>query len=240
MQLIDTHFHLDYYSNHKYWYNQINKLQQYTLCVTNSPEVYLSCKKIYPETKYIKFALGYNPQQSLEVNFSKSIFLRELPQTQYIGEVGLDFTKKFISSKQKQLDAFEFIAYHAAKQKKLLNVHSRMAEEETLKVLLCQKVEKAIIHWYSGSLENMKLFLNAGYYFSVNSNMCTTINGRKILSSIPMDRLLIESDGPFSKIDSKKYSPIHLQQTYDLVSNTIGVQNISKIIFDNFKHLLQS
>lgn len=56
MQLIDTHFHLDYYRNHKYWYDQINKLQQYTLCVTNSPEVYRSCRELYPETKYIKFA----------------------------------------------------------------------------------------------------------------------------------------------------------------------------------------
>lgn len=86
----------------------------------------------------------------------------------------------------------------------------------------------------------MNHLIDAGYYFSVNSNMCATINGRKIISNIPMDRLLVESDGPFSKIGTKKYSPTDLQQTYDLISNTIGVQEISQVVFDNFKRLLLS
>ena len=78
MHLIDTHFHLDYYKNHEYWYDQINKLQQYTLCVTNSPEVFYSCRKLYPETKYVKFALGYNPQQSSKVDFFENTFLHTI------------------------------------------------------------------------------------------------------------------------------------------------------------------
>lgn len=94
MQLIDTHFHLDYYKNHRYWYEKINELKQYTLCVTNSPGIYHSCKRLYKETKYIKFALGYNPQQSVEEPFQRELFLREIPKTSYIGEVGLDFSRK--------------------------------------------------------------------------------------------------------------------------------------------------
>ena len=120
MHLIDTHFHLDYYKNHEYWYDQINKLQQYTLCVTNSPEVFHSCRKLYPETKYVKFALGYNPQQSSKVDFSENTFLHELANTPYVGEVGLDYSKKFVASKQKQKDAFEFICHQSAKQKNFL------------------------------------------------------------------------------------------------------------------------
>ena len=58
MRLIDTHFHLDFYREHRYWYDQINAMKQYTLCVTNSPEIYCACKKLYSETRYIKFALG--------------------------------------------------------------------------------------------------------------------------------------------------------------------------------------
>ena len=96
MHLIDTHFHLDYYKNHEYWYDQINKLQQYTLCVTNSPEVFHSCRKLYPETKYVKFALGYNPQQSSKVDFSENTFLHELPNTPYVGEDGLDYLKSLL------------------------------------------------------------------------------------------------------------------------------------------------
>jgi len=40
MNLIDTHFHLDFYRDHKYWYDYINQNRQYTLCVTNTPGVY--------------------------------------------------------------------------------------------------------------------------------------------------------------------------------------------------------
>lgn len=59
--LIDTHFHLDYYKEHQKIYDGINERKQYTLCMTNSPGVYISCKRIYPETKYLKFALGFHP-----------------------------------------------------------------------------------------------------------------------------------------------------------------------------------
>ena len=51
IKLIDTHFHLDYYRNHAQLYKTINNLEQYTLCMTNSPGVFVSCKKIYRETK---------------------------------------------------------------------------------------------------------------------------------------------------------------------------------------------
>ena len=63
-KLIDTHYHLDYYKNHKELYDSINELKQYTLCVTNSPGVFVSCKKIYEETTYLKFAMGFHPQDS--------------------------------------------------------------------------------------------------------------------------------------------------------------------------------
>ena len=113
-----------------------------------------------------------------------------------------------------------------------------MAEYDTLRILLRHKVSKAIIHWYSGNVGIMHHFLNAGFYFSVNSSMCTTTNGQKIISQIPMERLLVESDGPFSKIGTKRYTPTDLQSTYDLISDTLGVQNITHIVYHNFKRLL--
>jgi TatD DNase family protein len=69
-RLIDTHFHLDHYRNHAMLFNKINELKHYTLCMTNNPGVFLSCKSMYPETKYIKFALGAHPY---EINNSSII-----------------------------------------------------------------------------------------------------------------------------------------------------------------------
>lgn len=238
MRLIDTHFHLDFYRDHHHWYEQTNTLKQYTLCVTNSPEIYYSCKKLYPETQYIKFALGYNPQVCSEIVLNKRMFLSELSKTKYIGEVGLDFSSKHIGTKMKQVDAFEFICRSVADSGKLLTVHSRNAEKDTFDIMARNGIKRAIIHWYTGDLENMQKFIGAGYYFSVNSNMCTTSKGRRIISKIPLDKLLVESDGPFTKVGTHKYTPINLRDVYSILATTISTRNVENIVYENFNRLL--
>ena len=238
MKLIDTHFHLDFYRDHNFWYERINELEQYTLCVTNSPEIYHSCKRLYPETKYVKFALGYNPQVSANTLFNKRLFLSQLGSTKYIGEVGLDYSAKNVNSKAIQIEAFDFICQNAASHNKILSVHSRMAEKETLDILTRNGIKRAIIHWYTGDLETFKLFVQAGYYFSVNANMCATNKGRSIIKHIPLDRVLIESDGPFTRVNLKKYSPTDLALTYRFLSDLLEITDLEKVVFNNFNRLL--
>lgn len=238
MQLIDTHFHLDYYKNHKYWYDKINELKQYTLCVTNSPGIYCSCKRLYKETQYIKFALGYNPQRIVDEPFQRELFLHEIHETDYIGEVGLDFSQKYIATSNAQIDAFEFICNIAAKRNSLLSVHSRNAETEILNRLKRSGVTRAIVHWYSGDIATLNKLLDEGYYFSINANMCTTVKGRSIIARIPYSRILIESDGPFSKVFGRKYTPSMLSDLYSVVGETIGCSDVKDIVWKNFKTLL--
>ena len=238
MQLIDTHFHLDYYQDHARWYSKINELKQYTLCVTNTPGIFYSCRRLYSETKYVKFALGYNPQKCLEDPFQRELFLRELQRTNYIGEVGLDFSKRYLGTGETQISIFDFICSVATKQNKLLSVHSRKAEKETLSILLKNNISRAIIHWYTGDLETLFDFLDAGYYFSVNASMCATQRGKAIVSHIPLNRLLIESDGPFSKVLGRKYTPLGLPEVYSAVREITGQKQLEYIIWDNFKKLL--
>ena len=238
MKLIDTHFHLDFYRDHKFWYDKINELKQYTLCVTNSPEIFFSCKKLYPETRYVKFALGYNPQISTNTPFNKRLFLSELSSTNYIGEVGLDFSTKNICSKTAQIEAFDFICHNAAKYNKVLSVHSRKAEKDTLAILMQNRVKRAIIHWYTGDLETLEMFVKAGYYFSINANMCVTSKGQSIVKHIPIDKILVESDGPFAKTNGTRYTPSDLHNTYLLLARLLGQNDVQDLVFDNFTRLL--
>ncbi len=46
--LIDTHFHLDMYRNYEEVFHYLEKEKQYTLCMTNSPGVFMSCKDLFP------------------------------------------------------------------------------------------------------------------------------------------------------------------------------------------------
>lgn len=237
MNLIDTHFHLDHYRDHKTWYDYINQHKQYTLCVTNSPGVFYSCQKLYPETKYLKFALGYNPQMATNEKFDKNLFNYLLGKTNYIGEVGLDFTGKYKNYQNEQLDCFEYICSSVSK-KQVLSVHSKNAEKEVLQILQKHKIRKAILHWYSGDLATLKQLLDAGYYFSINSNMMRTSKGQMIIRSIPTNRILIESDGPFTSVSAHKYDPSKLHMVYSQLNEQLKCNQIERVVWDNFKTLL--
>ena len=236
--LIDTHFHLDYYKNHKEIYNLINNLKQYTLCVTNSPEIYLSCKKMYPETQYVKFAVGFNPKTILTESLDMRTFNYAMKNTKYVGEVGLDFSKRYYSAKDLQIKAFEQIVNVAQSENKLMNIHSFRAEEAVLEILTRYKVQNAIIHWYTGSDQYIKDFIKIGCYFSINSNMIKSTYSSNFLRLIPSNRILVESDGPFTKVNNIKYEPALLGQSYEIIENFCLVNDFKKVVFDNFKSLL--
>lgn len=231
-RLIDTHFHLDHYRNHEIIFKEINKLEQYTLCVTNSPGVFLSCKNIYQETKYVKFALGIHP---CEVNNSKIIkdFEYCIEKTNYIGEIGLDFSNKYIDNKEMQIYVFNELIKLGARNNKLVSIHSRKSEDVLIDILSKYRHKKCIIHWFNGNNEQLKELVNLGCYFSVNSNM--NVNHLKI---IPIDKILIESDGPYMKLNNKKYTPKMLKEIYNIVESRLEINNLDSIIYKNFKELL--
>lgn len=237
MNFIDTHFHLDFYREHKYWYEYINESKQFTLCVTNSPNIFYSCKKLYPETKYLKFALGYNPKTVAENYFDKRLFSYLLGQTKYIGEVGLDFSGKLNQYRDKQMELFNYIC-SSISDEQILSVHSKKAEREVLEILQKNNVQKAILHWYTGDLTTLKEFISNGYYFSVNGNMINSSKGKSIISNIPLNRILVESDGPFTKVNSQKYNPSMLRYIYDQLGELLNCEHIDILIWNNFKKLV--
>lgn len=237
MDLIDTHFHLDFYRDHKYWYDYINQNRQYTLCVTNSPGVYHSCKRLYPETKYLKFALGFNPKSIVFEKFDKRLFNHLIGEAKYIGEVGLDFTGNLKERREEQLQCFDYIC-SSINENQVLSVHSKNAEKAVCDILKKHKVKKTILHWYSGNLETLKELIEYGYYFSINTSMLQSIKGQKILKSIPKNRLLIESDGPFTKVNNQKYNPSKLQEVYSQIGAFLESPEINKLVWQNFKDLI--
>lgn len=236
-RLIDTHFHLDHYKNHEMIFKEINKLEQYTLCVTNSPGVFLSCKNIYSETKYVKFALGMHP---CEVKSRKIIkdFEYCMEKTDYIGEIGLDFSYRYIDNKDTQIYIFNRIIDLATKHNQLVSIHSKKSEDVLIDILNKYKHPKCIIHWFNGNSDQLEELIKLGCYFSVNSNMFNSNKDYSHLNNIPLDRILIESDGPYINMNGKKYTPMMLQQIYNIVENKLKVSNLDNVIHENFKRLL--
>lgn len=55
---------------------------------------------------------------------------------------------------------------------------------------------------------------------------------------VPKTRVLIESDGPFTKIDGKKYTFNNLIKIYELVARYYNEPDIIKMVYANFRDIL--
>ena len=137
----------------------------------------------------------------------------------------MDFSKDFIHSKDVQLSSFAYICECLRGQNKIVSVHSRKGEVETLNMLKEYSVNNVIFHWYSGPLRLIEEIVVAGYYFSVNEAMTISESGRKIISRIPLDRILTESDAPFNRKSNIKNALTNL-----------GISEYQ--IYNNFQTLL--
>lgn len=161
-----------------------------------------------------------------------------MDRTKYIGEIGLDFSNKYQNMKSSQIENFNFICEQASKYNKLMTVHCNKAEQELYNIIKRNNNRKVILHWYSGNLLWIEKFLELGCYFSINANMANSKKGMQLIKSMPLDKLLIESDGPFSKINGKKFTYDKLYQVYDNLENLLEEKNLKEIIYNNFKNII--
>ncbi len=237
--LIDTHFHLDHYKNYRELVTEINALQQYTICVTNSPGVFLSCKNMLSESKYLKFAIGFHPQEKALTSRDFYDFIKLIDQTSYVGEIGIDLGKSSYRNENVQIDTFDQIVKICAEKNKLMTVHIRHAEEQALKIITKYSPSKCIIHWFSGSEKHLQQFIDAGCYFSINTNMIFKNNNQKYLS-IPINKRLVESDGPYTRVNGMRYSPALLKDAYLQIAKFYNDPDLIIHVYNNFKTLLSS
>ena len=70
--------------------------------------------------------------------------------------------------------------------------------------------------------------------------MVTNEKGKEKLRLIPKTRVLIESDGPFTKIDGKRYTFNNLIKIYELVAQYYNEPDSIKIVHANFRDVLSN
>ena len=227
--LIDTHFHLDMYKKYDEIFQYLEVEKQYTLCMTNSPGVFLSCRDLFQNSKYVKFALGFHPLNADLTSKDINDFVHLLKYTNY-------FTRKKGIEKNKQLVFFDKIMALCAYQNKIISVHIRGAEEEAVQIISKYNPKRCILHWYTGSVIMQEQFIKLGCYFSINANM---LQRMEIIDRIPKNKLLIESDGPYSKVNGKKYEPQFLIKIYELIARSMNDPDLIQRVYSNFKELLE-
>lgn len=241
----DTHCHLDLYQDMTIVARECEKRLIWTIAVTNLPSIWQSISNQLAEYQHIRVALGIHPQLAAEHGQELKLFMQLLEKARYIGEVGLDGSKEGVASLPQQKKIFEAIIQACAEQQgKVLTVHSRGAVKDVLAMLelLGAKNNGIILHWFTGTATQMLQAVELGCYFSVNPQMVKSQSGINLISQIPPDRILTETDGPFIRHGREPAQPWHVVDVVTRLAMLwqITPQQANERIADNFKRLLKA
>lgn len=237
---LDTHMHFDLYDDYEDVVEYVEKNKIYTIGVTTLPKIYERYLTKYDNCKYFRVALGLHPELCVKYKEQIKLFSKLVDSTRYIGEIGLDFSSKIKLEQDLQRVIFKEIIGFCKGKNKILSVHTRKAVKEVLNDL-SEFDGKVILHWYTGGVKDLSEAIDREYYFSINNQMIKNNSGKNIISKIPVNRLLVESDAPFTRGSEKEYSFKYSEEIFKYLSYYYKVdeKSIRKQIKKNFIELLK-
>ena len=226
--MIDTHCHFDMMPNPEAYIREKERQGDIVIGMTNAPSHFQMGYQYVKQFKYIRLALGFHPLLAHELQKELPMFERLIDKTSYVGEIGLDFSREGEANKDIQINSLKQILSILSDKNKIISVHSRKAESTLLTLLKAYHIKNVIFHWYTGDLSLVSEILNAGYYFSINEAMVSSVKGRRIIDILPSNRILTETDSPFNR-------KANLYNVYSYLGK-VGCNE--QILYNNFKGLL--
>ncbi|CAG1020811.1 putative metal-dependent hydrolase YjjV [Methylococcales bacterium] len=227
--LVDFHCHLDLYPDFAAIIAECERLGIYTLAVTTTPKAWPRNHELAEKTQHVYAALGLHPQLVAERGDELSLWEEYLPETRYIGEVGLDASPRFYKSLDQQKRIFEYVLRSCEKAGgKILTVHSVRAATPVLDMIetyLPLARGQVVMHWFTGSQSEARRAVKMGCYFSINHEMLKKERSCELVAALPIDRLLTETDGPFTRFQSCPAQPKNIAHTVTELARIRGVED---------------
>jgi TatD DNase family protein len=238
--LVDTHCHLDLYTDPVMAITETNAHRVMTIAVTNIPSVFSHLLKMVGDTAHIRVALGLHPELVHERRGELPLFRQLVSRTRYIGEVGLDYVTPDNDRRRLQRESLtSIVEWCAEAANKIVTVHSRRAADDVVDVFGVFS-GTFILHWYSGSSKALQRALVNGAYVSVNPAMLQSARTMSLLLQVPRDRVLTETDGPFVAVDRRPARPADVEVAVRGLATLWNVdpQEARAIVYENFVHIL--
>jgi TatD DNase family protein len=119
------------------------------------------------------------------------------------GEIGLDYDRLTLCPKDVQLEYFAKQLDIACELDLPLFLHSRAAHEDFVRLLNERKDKlprRGVVHSFTGTIEEMKGLVEGGWYIGVNGCSLKTAENLKVVKAIPLEKLMLETDGPWCEM----------------------------------------
>jgi len=251
--LVDSHCHLDFpeYAGKLDEVVARARAAGVGACVTIGTELarFPGVRAVAERFDDVWCSVGIHPHEAeKELLSDAELLLAETghPKVVGIGETGLDYFYEH-SPREKQVTNFRaHIA--AARQSGLpVIVHTRDADDDTIKVLEEEMGKGAftgLIHCFTGTQKLADAALKLGLYISI-SGIATFKNSvalREVIKTVPLERLLVETDAPFlAPVPNrgKTNEPAFVVHTAKLVAELkgIGEEELARATSENFFRL---
>ncbi|MCD6177925.1 TatD family hydrolase [bacterium] len=171
-----------------------------------------------------------------------------------IGEIGLDYywkpktKKKQELFKEKQKNAL-LSQLRLAKELGLPVIfHCRMAHKDLISILLENpdlRPSRAVAHSFVGGKQDLKKYLNFGFYIGFNGIIFKEIPGvdfKEIIKITPLNKILLETDSPYlapPPFQNKRNTPLNTKYIAKEISRIkkIDFNKITEITTQNAREL---
>lgn len=172
------------------------------LCVSISLDEYPTMKSLVQDRDNIDISVGVHPCDTNDdtVKLQQLVELGADSKVVAIGETGLDYYYSK-ETREQQISSFKVHLQAANELKKPVIIHTRDAQDDTLKLLKDGDVESCggVLHCFTESWDMARQALDMGMYISF-SGIVTFRNAealREVARKVPDDRFLIETDSPY-------------------------------------------
>lgn len=241
LEFIDAHCHVDLYESPHAVAKTVHAKRIHTIAVTNAPFVFDFTRKLAEQSEYLHAAVGLHPELVGDHGDQVDLLRRLIPTCRFVGEVGLDYVTQDDELRKRQRSVFQQVLQEcAAARGRILTIHARRASADVIDMVGNQFPGTAILHWFSGTQKELRRAIDYGFYLSVNQAMLLSKSGQAVIDAIPDDRLLTETDGPFTKEGTKPATPECVINTCALLGRrwNKSPEDVARTIRGNFLAVL--
>lgn len=204
-----------------------------------------SIKSIELADRYdnIYTSVGVHPHDSAKMSESEFNSIAELlnmKKVVAVGEIGLDYYKCY-SPREVQKEIFKKFLNLAENKNIPVIIHNRAASEDIKKTIYKESNGRLIgvMHCFSGDEKFANDMIKLGFYISFAGNITyRSFKNEEVIKSVPIERILIETDCPFLTPESKRgerNEPLNVRFVAEKISQikNIPIEDVKRITSEN-------
>ena len=206
LRLIDAHCHVGWFADPAALAREAAGMGLGFLSVTVTPEEFRALDTVLAGEKSVALAAGLHPWWVRKAADADAL-CELLPDVRWVGEIGLDAAPRHAATWDAQLAAFSRVCATCAETSsaevpKVLSIHAVRCAGTVLDVLEQTGAAascRCVLHWFSGSSEELWRAARLGCLFSLGERSLATRRGREYARILPAECLLTETDLPEDK-----------------------------------------